>query len=152
MEKYLFQCFEIFSIFISNESLPMKSHQLFKIYKRFDKEREKNTHTVANGERKTEKSWTLFYNRLFYKAIQNGNHFSSICFFVHVSFYFASSILAQLSLFVIRVTQEISKLEIGNSKLLGMANCRIYFKDIFNVLVTNVTQIDFIDWQKCTLD
>ena len=134
MEKYLFQCFEIFSIFISNESLPMKSHQLFKIYKRFDKEREKNTHTVANGERKTEKSWTLFYKRLFYK------------------FYFASSILAQLSLFVIRVTQEISKLEIGNSKLLGMANCRIYFKDIFNVLVMNVTQIDFIDWQKCTLD
>ena len=57
--------------------------------------------------------------------------------------YFASSILAQLSLFVIKMTQEMSKLEIRNSKLLGMANCSIYFKDIFNVLVINVTQ-------KCT--
>ena len=65
----------------------MKSHQLFKIYRRFDKEIEKNTHTVANGEKKSEKSWTLFYNRLFYKAIKNGNRFSSICFFVNVSLF-----------------------------------------------------------------
>ena len=57
--------------------------------------------------------------------------------------YFASSILAQLSFLVIRMTQEMSKLEIRNSKLLGMANCSTYFKDIFNVLVMNVTQ-------KCT--
>ena len=52
-----------------NESLPMKSYQFFKILKRLDKEREKNTHAAVNEKRKTEKSWTLFYNRLLYKAL-----------------------------------------------------------------------------------
>ena len=41
LAKYFFQYFQIFSIFISNESLPMKSYQFFKIYERFDKEIEK---------------------------------------------------------------------------------------------------------------
>ena len=39
--KYFNQHFQIFSIFIYNERLPMKSYQFFKIYKRFDKERNK---------------------------------------------------------------------------------------------------------------
>ena len=34
---------------------------------------EKNTHTVVNEKRKTEKSWTLLYNRLFYEALSNDN-------------------------------------------------------------------------------
>ena len=38
---YFFQYFQIFSIFISNETWPKKSYQFFKIYKHFDKEREK---------------------------------------------------------------------------------------------------------------
>ena len=29
----------------------------------------KNTYAAVNEERKTEKSWTLFYNRLFYKVL-----------------------------------------------------------------------------------
>ena len=41
--KFLAKYFQIFSIFIYNESLPMKSYQFFKICKRFDKEREKKT-------------------------------------------------------------------------------------------------------------
>ena len=41
MAKYFYQIFQIFSIFMYNESLPMKSYQFFKIYKHFDKEREK---------------------------------------------------------------------------------------------------------------
>ena len=57
--KFLAKYFQIFSIFIYNESLPMKSYQFFKICKRFDKEREKTL----------EKIWTLFYNRLFYKVL-----------------------------------------------------------------------------------
>ena len=40
--------------------------------------------------------------------------------------------------------QEIAKGEIGNSKLLGIANYNIYFKNTFACLVMNVTQIDFI--------
>ena len=39
--NYFYQHFEIFSIFIYNESLAMNSYQSFKICKRFDKEREK---------------------------------------------------------------------------------------------------------------
>ena len=67
--KFLAKYFQIFSIFIYNESLPMKSYQFFKICKRFDKEREKNTYAAVNERRKTKKSWTLFYNRLFYKVL-----------------------------------------------------------------------------------
>ena len=47
----------------------MKSYQFFKICQCFDKEREKNTYAAVNEKRKTEKSWTLFYNRLFYKIL-----------------------------------------------------------------------------------
>ena len=39
LAKYFCQYFQIFSIFIYNESLKMKSYQFFKICKRFDKER-----------------------------------------------------------------------------------------------------------------
>ena len=39
LAKYFCQYFQIFSIFIYNESLQMKSYQFFKICKRFDKER-----------------------------------------------------------------------------------------------------------------
>ena len=41
LEKYFYQHFQICSIFIYNESLPMKSYQFFKIWKHFDKCREK---------------------------------------------------------------------------------------------------------------
>ena len=43
----------------------MKSYQFFKIWKYFDKEKEKNTYAAVNEKRKNEKSWTL----LFYKAL-----------------------------------------------------------------------------------
>ena len=38
--------------------LSIKSYQFFK-----------SSHTAVNEKRKTEKSWTLSYNRLFYKAL-----------------------------------------------------------------------------------
>ena len=41
LEKYFYQHFQICSIFKYNESLPMKSSQFFKIFKHFDKGREK---------------------------------------------------------------------------------------------------------------
>ena len=58
--------------------------------------------------------------------------------------YFASSFAAQFSLFDIKMTPEISKVEIGNGKLLGMANYSFYFRSNFNCLVMNVTQIKFL--------
>ena len=47
-----FLYFQIFSIFIYNESLPMKFYQFFKIYKRFYKKREK---TVIQQSMRKEK-------------------------------------------------------------------------------------------------
>ena len=73
--------------------------------------KEKNTHTAVNEKGKTEKSWTLFYKKLFYKIIQNDNNLSYDLFF-----HFASSFAAQVLLFEIRMTQEISEGESGNSK------------------------------------
>ena len=52
----------------------MKSYQFLKIYKRFYKDREK-TLIQQSMRKKTEKSWTLLYNRLFYKALKNDNYF-----------------------------------------------------------------------------
>ena len=46
------------SIFKFSPFLSIKSYQFFKI-----------AHTAVNEKRKTEKSWTLYYNRLFYKAL-----------------------------------------------------------------------------------
>ena len=56
--KYFFQYFQIFSIFIYNESLPMKSCQFFKIYKRFYKEREIIL-IQQSMRKKTEKKWNI---------------------------------------------------------------------------------------------
>ena len=69
LAKYFFQYFQIFSIFLYNESWLMKFYQFFKINKRFYKKREKTLIQQTMRKRKTEKSWTLFYNRLFYKAL-----------------------------------------------------------------------------------
>ena len=52
LAKYFYQYFQIFSIFIYNESLPMKSYQFFKIWNRFDKEREK---TLMQQSKRKEK-------------------------------------------------------------------------------------------------
>ena len=43
LAKYFYQYFQIFSIFIYDENLPMKSYHFFKTYKHFDKEREKSS-------------------------------------------------------------------------------------------------------------
>ena len=61
--------FKFSSIIYYDESLLMKSFQIFKIHQHFDKEREKETHTAVNENRKIGKICTLFYNRYFYKAL-----------------------------------------------------------------------------------
>ena len=47
------------SIIIYNESLSMKSYKFFKICRRIDKEREKNTYVAVNEKRKTKKCQTF---------------------------------------------------------------------------------------------
>lgn len=61
--------FKFSSFVYYDESLPMKSFQIFNIHQHFDKEREKETHTAVNDNRKIGKICTLFCNRYFYKPL-----------------------------------------------------------------------------------
>ena len=70
---------------------------------KFPQEKEKSTHTTVNEKRKTEKSWTLFYNKLLYKA-----HLIIIYFF-----YLVRSFAMQFQLFDIRMTQKYQQGKLG---------------------------------------
>ena len=75
MAKYFYQHFQIFSTFIYNESLPMKSYQFFRMYKHFDMEREKNTY-AAVSEKKLRKVELCFITGCFIKSFSMIiNHF-----------------------------------------------------------------------------
>ena len=82
----------------------MKSYQFFKICKHLDKEREK---TLVQQSMRKEKMRKVGLCLCFIKSFNMIiNHF----------FCFASSFAAQFLLFDIRMTQEISKGEVGNGK------------------------------------
>ena len=108
LAKCFCQCFQIFSVFINNESLPMKSYQFFRIYKSFDKEREKTLMQRSMRKEKLREVGICFITGCFLKPFKMIiNHF----------FYFASSFAVQFLLFDFRITQEISsKGEIGDSQ------------------------------------
>ena len=57
------------SPFLYNESLSMESYQFFKLYRRFDKERKKHSHSSQWEKKNWEKKWNLFYSRLFYEVL-----------------------------------------------------------------------------------
>ena len=75
--KYFYQHFQIFSIFIYNESLQMISSQFFKIFKRFDKEREKTLMQQSLRKEKLGKVGLCFITGCFIKS------FFSIRVFFH---------------------------------------------------------------------
>ena len=81
---------------------------------------------------KFEKNWILFYNRLFKPPKMIINHFF---------FYFSSSFSAQFLLFDIRGIKR------GNWERHGArkGKLNIYFKNNFNLLVTNITQLNFLN-------
>ena len=132
MAKYFYQYFQIFSIFIYNEGLLMKSDQFFKYTNALIRKEKKHSYS------RKKKNWQkldFVFNRLFYKALLIIIHFS----------YFASSFTVQFPLFDIRMMKKISKYVTGNGKELEMANYNIYFKNNLNCfLVINITQINFI--------
>ena len=72
LAKYFFQYFQIFSIFIYNESLPIKSYQFSKIYKRFHKEKEKTLTQQSMRKEKLRKVGTGYFIKPFKITI---NHF-----------------------------------------------------------------------------
>ena len=58
-----------FSLFYAIKACQWNLISFSKFEKRFDKEREKNSYEAGNEKRKTDKSWTLFYDRLFCKVL-----------------------------------------------------------------------------------
>ena len=69
LAKYFYQNVQLFSIFIYNESLPIKSYQFFKISKRFYKEREKYTYAaVKMRKEKLRKVGLCFITGCFIKS------------------------------------------------------------------------------------
>ena len=118
LAKYFFQYFQIFSIFLYNESWLMKFYQFFKINKRFYKKREKTLIQQTMRKEKLRKVGLCFIIGYFikpYKMIIN-NFFFNRSFCSQDFFNFTSSFTAQVLLFDIRMTQEISKGEVGNGK------------------------------------
>ena len=76
MAKYFYQHFQIFSIFIYNESLPMKSYQFFKIYKHFDKEKDKTLMQQSMRKERLRKVGLCFTTSFFIKSFNMIiNHF-----------------------------------------------------------------------------
>ena len=66
--KHFYHHCQIFSIFIYNESLPMKSYQFFKICKRFDKEREKTLMQQSMRKERLRKVGLCFITGCFMKS------------------------------------------------------------------------------------
>ena len=97
------------------------------------KERKQLCSSQWEKKQKSKKCWTLFY-RLVCEALLYDNHFF---------FYFSSSFAAQFSLFDIRdIKRRNWERQIARNGKLS-----IYFKNNFNLLVMNITQLNFLNWQ-----
>ena len=84
--KYFYKYFQIFSIFIYNERLLVKSYQFLKIYKRFDKERER-TICSSQWEKKNWEKLEYFITGSFIKALKIAmNRFSFNSYFYSQDF------------------------------------------------------------------
>ena len=70
LAKHFLQYFQIFSIFIYNESLLMKSYQFFKIYRRFNKKREKTLIQQSARKEKMEKVGICFITCYFIRPFK----------------------------------------------------------------------------------
>ena len=109
--------------------------KFFKICKRIDKEREKTLMQQSMRKEKLRKVGLCFITGCFIKPFQ--------MIITHFFYFSSSSFAAQFLLFDVRMTQEISKGEVGNGKQLGRANFNIYFKNNFNRFVMDITQTNF---------
>ena len=96
--------------------------------------KEKKQSRSSQWEKKTEKSWTLFNNRLLYESLSNDNE---------SLFYFSSSFAAQFSLFDIRDIKRGN----GEQQIARDGQLNIYFKNNLILLVMSVTQSNFLNWQ-----
>ena len=103
-QKYFYQRFQIFSIYIYSDNLPIKSYRFFKICKRLDKEREKALVQQSMRKEKTRKVGLCFCFMKSFNMIMN-----------HI-FVLQAHLQPNFCFFDFRMTQEISKGEVGNGK------------------------------------
>ena len=126
----------------------MKSYQFSEIYKHFYKKREKMLIQQSMREKKLRKVGLCFVTVYIIKPLKMSvNHFFFNRFFCSQYFFLFFSFAEQFTLLDIRMIQEISKGEIGNGKLLGIANYNIHLENNFKCLVMKATQINFLYWQ-----
>ena len=136
MTKYFYRYFQIFSIFIYNESLPMKSYQFFKICKRFDKEREKTLMQQSMRKEKLRKVGLCFITDCFIKSFN----------MIINQFLFRK--LIRSPIFGFWYQDDARNIKRGRRKRERARNDNIYFKNNFNRLVMkNITQTNFLYWQ-----
>ena len=136
LAKHFLQCFQVFSILMKicrrNLSIFQDLHTLLQ------EKRKKYSYSSQLKKKNSENLDFVLYNRLFFLQLVI---LSSIGLLVQkIAFYFTSWFTVQFLFFDVRMTQELSKGGIGNAKQLGIAN----FKNNFNLLVMNITQMNFL--------
>ena len=120
------------SIFKFSQFLLIKSYQFFKIYKRFHKEREKTPIQQSMRKEKLRKVRLCFITGCFinpFKMIIN--HF----------FNFSSSFAVQFQLFDVRDIKRAN----WEQQITRNGKLNIFFKNNTNLLVMNVTQLNFLN-------
>ena len=150
MTKYLYYYFQIFSIFTYNDekSLMRKSYRFSKFYKIFYKKRAKTLIQQLMRIEKLGKVGLSFITGCFINPFKIIIIFSSIALFGHKIFvFFRKLVRSAFFTFWYQDDAKKSEMKIENGELLGNANYNICFKNNLNLLIMNVTQINFLDWQ-----
>ena len=150
MTKYLYYYFQIFSIFTYNDekSLMRKSYRFSKFYKIFYKKRAKTLIQQLMRIEKLGKVGLSFITGCFINPFKMIIIFSSIALFGHKIFVFIRKLVrGAFFAFWYQDDAKKSDMKIENGELLGIANYNICFKNNLSLLIMNVTQINFLDWQ-----
>ena len=148
MTKYFFYYFQIFSIFTYKKSSMRKSYQFSRFYKIFYKKREETLIQQSMRIEKLGKVGLSFITGCFINPFKMIIIFSSIALLGHKIFVFIRK-LVRSAFFAFWYQDDAKKsdMKIENGELLGIANYNICFKNNLSLLIMNVTQINFLDWQ-----
>ena len=148
MTKYFFYYFQIFSIFTYKKSSMRKSYQFSRFYKIFYKKREETLIQQSMRIEKLGKVGLSFITGCFINPFKMIIIFSSIALFGHKIFVFIRKLVrGAFFAFWYQDDAKKSDMKIENVELLGIANYNICFKNNLSLLIMNVTQINFLDWQ-----
>ena len=125
-----------------------KPYQFSRFYKIFYKKKEETLIQQSMTIEKLGKVVLSFITGCFVNPFKMIIIFSSIALFGHKIFVFIWQ-LARSAFFAFWYQDYAKKsdMKIENDELLGIANYNICFKNNLSLLIMNVTQINFLDWQ-----